>query len=236
MTLPKFAQIKQHIIDKIATGEWQENDKVPSENTLAKDFSVSRMTARRALQELCDDGILNRTQGSGSYVASLKEQASTLEVTDIAIEIRQRNKSYSAIIHEFEEVEAIPPVAIALGVEIGSTVYHSIIAHCQDGVPLQVEDRFVNPLFATEYMQQDFSQITPHEYLTNTTPLSEAMVIIEAVMPSEQMKQWLELFNDEPCLQVQKRIFSKQGVVSFATLVHPGTKYRIGSQLTMKRR
>lgn len=235
MTQPKFAQIKQFILDNIASGEWSENYKVPSENSLASQFSVSRMTARRALQVLCDAGVLNRTQGSGSFVASLKEQASTLEINDIAVEIRNRDKNYTAIIHELEEVQAIAPVAIALGVEIESPVFHSVISHCQDGLPLQVEDRFVNPHLAAEYMSQDFTQITPHEYLTETAPLSEAKVIIEAVMPSQQMKQWLELFDDQPCLQIQKRIYAQNAVVSFATLMHPGSKYRIGSNLTMKR-
>jgi GntR family histidine utilization transcriptional repressor len=49
MTAPIFAQIKQHIIAKIERGEWEQDDKVPSENQLATQFSCSRMTARRAV-------------------------------------------------------------------------------------------------------------------------------------------------------------------------------------------
>ena len=49
---PKFALIKQHIIDNIRAGLWHENARVPSENALAEQFSVSRMTARRALERV----------------------------------------------------------------------------------------------------------------------------------------------------------------------------------------
>ena len=51
----KFSKIKQHIYLKIESGEWPENHPVSSENALSAQFSVSRMTARRALQELADE-------------------------------------------------------------------------------------------------------------------------------------------------------------------------------------
>ena len=48
---PKFVLIKQYITDQISAGSWIEDQRVPSENELAEQFSVSRMTARRALSE-----------------------------------------------------------------------------------------------------------------------------------------------------------------------------------------
>ena len=80
MPTPKFTQIKQFIVDKIRSGLWLENQRVPSENELAKQFAVSRMTARRALSELTDTGILTRSQGLGTFVASFKSQSSLLEI------------------------------------------------------------------------------------------------------------------------------------------------------------
>lgn len=79
MSVPKFAQIKQFILENIRAGHWQENDRVPSENELTNQFQVSRMTARRALSELTEAGILTRNQGLGTFVASFKSQSSLLE-------------------------------------------------------------------------------------------------------------------------------------------------------------
>lgn len=53
----KFTKIKEHIYHKIESGEWPENHPVSSENALCTQFSVSRMTARRALQELADEAV-----------------------------------------------------------------------------------------------------------------------------------------------------------------------------------
>ena len=235
MTTPKFAQIKQFIVDKIKNGAWQENQRVPSENELSSQFSVSRMTARRALSELTDSGILTRSQGLGTFVASFKSQSSLLEIKNIADEVKERNGQYSCNVQVLESINAVAPIAIALGVEVDSVVYRSVLVHNENDKPLQVEERFVNPALAAGYLQQDFSALTPHEYLSSVAPLTQARHTVEAVMPNSQMCQWLNLYNEEPCLQVIRRTWSTKGIVSFARLVSPGSKYRLGGHLTFKK-
>ena len=159
MTTPKFAQIKQFIVDKIRSGTWQENQRVPSENELSSQFSVSRMTARRALTEA---GILTRSQGLGTFVATFKSQSSLLEIKNIADEVKERNGNYTCSVLILESINAVAPIAIALGVEVDSVVYRSVLVHNENDSPLQLEERFVNPALATGYLQQDFSMLTPH--------------------------------------------------------------------------
>lgn len=60
MATPKFAEIKQFILTKVESGEWQQHSRVPSENQLAELFDCSRMTARRALTELTESGVLEQ--------------------------------------------------------------------------------------------------------------------------------------------------------------------------------
>ncbi|MDK1289126.1 histidine utilization repressor [Pseudoalteromonas umbrosa] len=232
---PKFAQIKQHIIEQIRAGVWLEHQRVPSENELSDQFKVSRMTARRALSELTEVGILTRSQGLGTFVASFKSQSSLLEIRNIADEVAQRGGDYTCVVLSLESIFAIAPIAIALGVEINSQVYRSVIVHHENDEPLQVEERFVNPALAPEYLQQDFTALTPHEYLTQVAPLTEARHTVEAIMPNEEICQWLNMFNEEPCLQVIRRTWSSQGIVSFARLISPGSKYRLGGHLTFKK-
>ena len=105
MSITKFAQIKQFIVDNIRSGQWQENDRVTSENELTNQFKVSRMTARRALSELTDAGILTRSQGLGTFVASSKSQSSLLEIKNIADEVKARNGQYSCTILVMESIQ-----------------------------------------------------------------------------------------------------------------------------------
>ncbi|NDO75834.1 MULTISPECIES: histidine utilization repressor [Shewanella] len=234
MSTAKFARIKQYISDRIESGEWVEHSRVPSENQLAELFECSRMTARRALTELVDNGVLERSQGLGTFVAEFKSQSSMLSIRNIADEIKARGHGYSVQVLELTAIEALAPIAIALGLETGSRVFYSVLVHCEEGLPLQLEERFVNPQLIPDYLQQDFNLQTPHEYLSQVAPLTEARHTIEAIVANEQIRARLTIPASEPCLQILRRTWSRQGMVSFARLIHPGSRFRLGGHLTFR--
>ncbi len=211
MSTAKFARIKQYISDRIESGEWVEHSRVPSENQLAELFECSRMTARRALTELVDNGVLERSQGLGTFVAEFKSQSSMLSIRNIADEIKARGHGYSVQVLELTAIEALAPIAIALGLETGSRVFYSVLVHCEEGLPLQLEERFVNPQLIPDYLQQDFNLQTPHEYLSQVAPLTEARHTIEAIVANEQIRARLTIPASEPCLQILRRTWSRQG-------------------------
>ncbi|BCV34780.1 histidine utilization repressor [Shewanella chilikensis] len=234
MSTAKFARIKQYISDRIESGEWVEHSRVPSENQLAELFECSRMTARRALTELVDNDVLERSQGLGTFVAEFKSQSSMLSIRNIADEIKARGHGYSVQVLELTAIEALAPIAIALGLETGSRVFYSVLVHCEEGLPLQLEERFVNPQLIPDYLQQDFNLQTPHEYLSQVAPLTEARHTIEAIVANEQIRARLTIPASEPCLQILRRTWSRQGMVSFARLIHPGSRFRLGGHLTFR--
>jgi GntR family histidine utilization transcriptional repressor len=232
MSKPRYAVIKEHIIGHIESHEWQAGDRVPSENDLAAQFSVSRMTARRALQELGEEGIVVRTQGLGSFVADARPRSSLLEIHSIDKEIRARGHNHRAQLVQLAEVKAGRNTALLLGLEKGSRVYHSIVLHSENEVPLQYEERFVNPRFGPDYLQQDFTHITPSHYLSRISPLTEADQTVEAVSVSESVATMLHIEFNEPCLKVSRRTWCQQGIVNIANLYYPGSRYRLGGHLT----
>jgi len=227
----KYSVIKQYICEKIESGQWLEHSKVPSENELTEQFSVSRMTARRALQELTDQGLLVRSQGSGTFVATFKSQSSLLEIRNIADEIHDRGHQYHAEQLTLESVQVNDEVAILLALKKGESAFYSSVLHFENNAPIQLEQRFVNPKLIPHYLEQDFTQITPHEYLSSEAPLTEATHEVEAVLAKDEINQLLAISNTTPCLQVKRRTWSSQGVVSLAILTAPGDKYRLGSHL-----
>ncbi|WP_404400642.1 histidine utilization repressor [Idiomarina seosinensis] len=229
--MAKFSSIKQHLYQKIESGEWPENHPVSSENALAQQFSVSRMTARRALQELADEGLVVRTQGAGTFVAPIKSQTSFMAIRNIADEIRARGHDYQAQVHTLREQQASSQIADALGLLPGDTVSHSLITHFENDIPVQCEERYVNPQLVPDYLKQDFTTITPHEYLCMVTPLTEASHQIEAVMPSAATCQLLSIERSEPCLRIVRRTWSAGGIVSYAVLTHPGSRFKLGGHL-----
>ncbi|GLX78076.1 histidine utilization repressor [Thalassotalea insulae] len=227
----KFTVIKEHICQMIESGQWQQHAKVPSENELAEQFSVSRMTARRALQELTEQGLLIRTQGSGTFVATFKSQSSLLEIRNIADEIQQRGHQHHAEQLTLKKVAVTHEVAILLDLKENDSAFYSEVLHFENDQPIQLEQRYVNSKLVPNYLAQNFTQITPHEYLSIEAPLTEATHEIEAVIADHAVCQLLAIDQAIPCLQVKRRTWSSQGVVSLAILTAPGNKYRLGSHL-----
>ncbi|MBW8790170.1 MAG: histidine utilization repressor [Rhizobium leguminosarum] len=224
---PLYAGVKQVILDRIQSGEWPPKYRVPSENELVVELGVSKMTANRALRELANEGELIRIQGVGSFVAERKGYSALFEVRNIAEEIAERGHTHEASVVVLAQETASPEVADALELPIGAAVFHSLIVHSENGVPVQIEDRFVHPEAAPEYLDQDFSTLTPNAYLTAAAPLSGSEHVVEAAMPQAWECKLLTIMKTEPCLTIRRRTWSAKQVVSTARLVYPGHRYRL---------
>ncbi|MDP9810782.1 GntR family histidine utilization transcriptional repressor [Rhizobium tibeticum] len=226
-TAPLYAGVKQMILDRIHSGEWPPKHRVPSENELVSELGVSKMTANRALRELATEGELVRIQGVGSFVAERKGYSALFEVRNIAEEIAERGHAHEARVVVLAQETASPETADALELDIGAPVFHSLIVHSENGVPVQIEDRFVNPLAAPDYLAQDFASLTPNAYLTAAAPLSGSEHIVEAAMPQSWECKLLTILKSEPCLAIRRRTWSGRRVVSTARLIYPGNRYRL---------
>jgi len=225
--LPRYQQVKALILQRIQSGQLRTNDRVPSEQELVAHFGISRMTANRALRELANDGYLVRQPGVGTFVADLHAQSQIMEVRNIASEIRQRGHFHSASVVTLEVLAAPMHIARQLSLCLGQNVFHSIILHCENDQPIQVEDRYVYPQAAPEYLQQDFTRITPNEYLCEIAPLQTVEHAIRAVMPDAPRRKLLNMSAGEPGLLIRRRTWSAGRPVSIADLCHPGFRYEL---------
>src|SRR5512132_3720713 len=66
--LPKYAQLREMLAAAINSGDWKPGDKMPTEAQLARSTPYSLGTVQKALRALVDDGLVTRTQGSGTFV------------------------------------------------------------------------------------------------------------------------------------------------------------------------
>lgn len=225
---PLYHRVKQHIIGRIEAGEWLSGHRVPSEHEIVREWRVSRQTANRALRDLAAEGYLTRIQGVGSFVANAKYQSSALVVGSISDEIAARGHAHTAEVLDLTEVIATDLVAWTLDLAPGSRVFHSLLLHHEDGTPLQLEDRYVNPAAAPDYLDQDYTRVTPNQHLIRVrSPISEVEESIEAVLPGPDQCRWLRIGAERPCLVVRRRTWSNQLAVTAATLTHPGDSYRL---------
>jgi GntR family histidine utilization transcriptional repressor len=230
--LPLYQQLKQHILSKINSGEWSPAMKIDSEAELVAATGASRMTVNRALRELTAEGRLVRRQGQGTFVAEYKPQSALLEIRSIAGEIKERGGQYSCEVHLLQEEKARPELAAAMGLKAYASVYHSVIVHKDKGLPIQLSSRYINPQIAPGYLDQDFTQITPNEYLLSLAPVSSVEHIVEALIPEVWVRDLLQINSAEPCLALYRKTWVDGIIATKSTFYYPGSRYTLGSRYT----
>jgi len=227
---PIYQQIKKTIERKIAAGEWTAGQKLPSENELVAALEVSRMTINRALRELNQQGLINRVHGLGSFVAEAPRHASLIELQDIALEIEQRGKRHASRVLWLEQIDASAEVAERMGIFVGAPVYYLLAVHLQDATPIQLETRYVNPQAMPEFIHQDFTQTTSTAYLLEQFQPDEMEHIVRACLPDAEICAQLMMQVGEPCLQLIRRTWKNDQVITYVTLTYPGDRYDLGAR------
>lgn len=225
-----YQQVKEYIARQIQSGAWQPGDRVPSEQELVNRFGVSRMTVNRALRELSEQGRVVRVAGVGTFVAEHKPQSTLLSVVNLQDEIRMRGHDYACDVILVERVAASIEVAAALELRTGESVFHSVCVHREDGVPVQLEDRYVNPRVAPDFISQDFSGIKPGEYLLRNVPYDQVEHVVDAISATPDQAAQLEMPPTQPCLMLTRRTWTNGVPVTFVRCLHPGNRYRLGSR------
>lgn len=231
-TAAPFQQIKTLVRQKIRSGDWKPGDRIPSELDLAGQFGVARMTVNRALRELTDEGALKRIGGVGTFVAEDKPQSNLLMIAHIRDEIRARGHAYSCRIVSQAREPAPFDVAAAFGLPVNTPVFHVVCVHEENGRPIQLEDRYVNPAAAPGFIDQDFRIEPPSEYLYNNVSHVELEIehVVDASLPTGEQAKLLDMSAAEPCLTLTRRTWTNGLPVTFVHFLHPGNRYRLGSR------
>ncbi len=227
---PLYAQVKSHILDQIRSGALTSGSRVPSENELVERFKISRMTANRALNELTHEGHLARVPGVGTFVKDATPRTSLLELRNIADEILARGHAYSCRLEDVTTVTATPNLIEDFELKSPTPLFHVVIIHEENGMPVQLEDRHVNPFCAPHFLKQDFTLQTPTAYLLAVVPVDELEHTVEAIMPDGPQQRRLKIAATEPCLSLHRRSWSKGHVVTSATLIYPASRYALYSR------
>ncbi|TMS57865.1 histidine utilization repressor [Imbroritus primus] len=225
-----YQQVKDYIARKIQEGEWKPGDRVPSEQELVTLFGISRMTVNRALRELAEQGRVVRVAGVGTFVAEEKAQSPLLTVVNLPDEIRQRGHDYSCDVVTVERIAAPLEVAAALDLRTGESVFHSVCVHRENGLPVQLEDRYVNPRVAPDFLAQHFDETKPGEYLLRTVPYDLVEHVVDAIAATPEQAQLLEMPAAQPCLVLTRRTWTSGTPVTFVRCIHPGNRYRLGGR------
>ncbi|SDQ96719.1 GntR family transcriptional regulator [Microbacterium sp. cf332] len=136
MTAPKYRELADMLLGRI--GDAAIGDPMPSERQLADETGVSRMTARRAIDELVRQGLLTREVGRGTFV-SRPAVTMPLQLTSFTEDMRARGHVPSSRVLRSETAPADPASADVFGIRPGDPLLVLARLRLADGIPMAIE-------------------------------------------------------------------------------------------------
>ena len=227
---PLYQKVKNYVLKHISSGAWPPGHRIPSERKLVETLGINRITIDKGIKELIQEGKVIRVRGSGTYVSERRPQSDLFEIRNIADEIRSRGHSYGNYVHCLQLDEVDSSITDALGLSVGTRIPHSVIVHLENGIPIQIEDRYVNPLIALNYLQADFKKITPNRYLSGIAAVEKAEHNIEAIIPDEEIQHLLKIEATDACIKLHRRTWVADGIFTVGWLIYPSCRYLLGSK------
>jgi len=156
---PLHAQIAHWLRNQIVLDEFTPDEKLPSENDLAKKFNVSRVTIRRALQSLENESLIYRCQGLGSFVSDERARHNLVRLTDFNEDMAMAGLEATSDVIAFETVSTPEWLRDILAIEPGTKVIQIDRLRLGDGEPIAFDSTWL-PILYGQLLDKDALQDT----------------------------------------------------------------------------
>ncbi|MDY7229096.1 GntR family transcriptional regulator [Hyalangium rubrum] len=233
LPLPLYLQLARYLRGLIASGKFGHQDALPSERELAERLGVSRVTVRKALRELLDEGLLQQRQGAGTFVNRgpyVEQRLSTL--TSFSDDMSSRGLSAGSLWLHRQVTIASPEETLALGLSPGATVSRMQRLRTANDTPMALELAVVPTRFVP-----DPSEVKGSLYdvlrRRGCTPFRALQRLTAIKLQAEQAEQ-LGVPEGAPALYIERRTMLEDGTpVEFVRSHYRGDAYDFVVELNL---
>jgi GntR family transcriptional regulator len=217
--------------DAISRGHLGPGQKLPSENDLATQFSVSRVTVRRALSALSDQGLVSRKPGMGTVVLTpnVSSAVITADVSNLLPHIVRMGKDSQIRMLEFAYIPANAYVADKLGLLTGERVQYSVRVRSTEGQAFSHLTTHVPDRVAQHYNESDLARTPLYALLERSgVKIHRATQTISAMLASPTVAEALGLAQGSPLIALTRVVYDEKGRgVELLEALYRPDRYRI---------
>ncbi|WP_208873055.1 GntR family transcriptional regulator [Levilactobacillus brevis] len=212
MSSPIYIQIHNDIKRAIEAGKWAVGDQIPSERELSRNFDVSRMTLRQAIQTLVDEGILERQVGSGTYVANQKVQEKMSGVTSFTDLMLTQGKQPTSKTISYHVMNPSLSEAEKLKLNEDDQVLRMERIRYGDDVPIcfevaTVPEKLVDGLSKKEVTSSLYRALEDKKQLSP----GKAQQTVSAMSASERIAEYLSIKRGDAILRLRQVTYLQDG-------------------------
>lgn len=220
-------RILSDIEARIISGAWPPGTRIPFEHELTEQYACSRMTVNKALTQLANAGMIERSRKIGSFVKRVPQRSAVLEIHDIKTEIAARGSVYRyQIIGRSRRLADRADAARLDGVGIGFILEITSL-HWADDQPFCLEERLINLATAPEADHEEFDVVSPGAWLLARKPWTNAEHRIRAAAANARQARLLGVASFSACLVVERRTWTGAVGVTHVSLTYPGPAHEL---------
>jgi len=205
---PLYVQLAQRLAQAIRDGRYQPHEALPSERLLSEELQLSRVTARKAIDQLVEQGLIVRKRGSGNYIAPKLEQPLS-RLTSFSEELRARGFGPSSRWLKRACTAATPEEQLSLGLSTGARVARLERLRLADDVVMAYEVS-VLPELVLPAPGDVQASLYEHLEARGQAPV-RALQHIRALNADERLAQLLEVPTGQAVLFITRAGFLASG-------------------------
>ncbi|TVQ04610.1 MAG: GntR family transcriptional regulator [Balneolaceae bacterium] len=208
--IPRHSQISQWLRKQIDEGIFKPEQKLPSENDLAKKFDVSRVTIRRALQSLESESIIYRCQGLGSFVSDGRATHNLVKLTDFNEDMARAGLVPSSEVKHFGAVNAPDWLAEILHIDNGCKVLRIDRLRLGNGSPVAYDITWLPVFYGQLLNEKQLEVSTIYSILEKEydIPVIKGSYRMSAVPSDEQLSAELQVEQHTPLFLIDRLSFT----------------------------
>jgi GntR family transcriptional regulator len=226
--LPRYQHIINYYRTLIESGKLTEGSKIPTEEEMCDHFNVSRITIRRALDGLMQEGYIYKQQGKGSFVTTKRTDIQLNHLQGFNQEMRALGFDPSTKLISMELIAPSEIVAASLVISSTQKVYVITRLRCADGMPMAIEKVHMPFSRFAGIEHEDFTQ-SLYEILRQKfgCEFIKAEQSIKASCATESDSELLEIKLGKPVLLINRVTYDQTGKpFEFVQSTYRGDKYQ----------
>ncbi len=211
----KYEKIAYDIQNKISSGYYGPNSRLPFEKEMCEEYGVSRITIKKAVDSLVMKGLVIKRRGAGTFVKGI-ENKEIKEISEgnllVGFTDVFKDKKVKSMVIDFKVIEATEEIANKLNITTDEFVYYICRVRYADGEPYVIEYTYM-PISIITGLKKDMLEKSIYEYIQESLKLKieSAHRTIRAMMPTQLEREFLEIGFNVPILEVEQIAFLDNG-------------------------
>lgn len=231
--LPLYCQLMEKLKEQIHSGVYKVGDQIPTEPELAEKYKISRITVRKTIEQLCQQGYLVKQQGKGTFVETPKiyrkiEQQSNVSFTEAC---RQNGRVPLSHVISYETIKADEWIQDFLKLAIGAKVIFITRLLLADNIPIIMEKIYLPYDRFEDFQPEKLENASLFKYLENKyniTSHSKSRSTIEIDSASQEVASKLGIMSGEPVMLMNNYMKDQNEVPTYiSSEIIVGNRYII---------